>query len=269
MVMRLKEKKKQYQVPSVVRALKILEVLSVKPEGMTISELSQELQLPLSSTSTLLNTLHSLEYLVRENKIFSLSSRLFHIGNRALQHIDITWVLQRHLRALVDEVGITAQAAILEEDEAVIIETMNPTSTSLIKINTFVGRKPKLTCSSLGKTLVAYQKKPDRERIIRYIDYPKLTRNTITDPGKFSEALGEVRNQGYAIDDEEEEPGIRCVGAPVFGVNNEITAAVSLCGTTSQLRISNLASLIKQVQTTARIISTQLGWFEAQEQVTD
>ncbi len=137
-----------------MRAFKIIETLSESPSGKRISELSQLLDVPISSTSIILNTLHSLGYLIKENSSFRLSTRLLEIGNRVLESKELSWALKEPLHQLVEEVRITAHAAVLEGHHAVIIEKVSPTTPSYITINTYVGRRSRLNCTALGKLLV-------------------------------------------------------------------------------------------------------------------
>lgn len=248
---------KRYQIPSIVRAFQIMEALSNHPSGMTITQLSRMFGLPVSSTSAILNTLHSIGYLVKEDSSFVLGTRVLEMGNRVLQEMELRKVLEIPLRKLVDRVSITAHAGILEGTSFVLIEKIE--DRGFIKVNTYVGCQCHLHCTALGKTLLAFQEDQRRERLLKRLSLPRFTPNTITDVNHLRREVEKIREQGYAIDDEEEGLGIRCIGAPVFDREGKVLAAISLTGTTSQITMSNLNGLIQEVQTTARAISKKLG----------
>ena len=147
--------------------------------------------------------------------------------------------------------------AVLEHDEAVLIEKVQPSGA--LKVATWVGKHVDLHCTALGKVLLAYRSEPEIDDLIKKHGLLRHNENTIGSARKLKENLALVRKLGYALDDEEEELGIRCLGAPIFDSQSRVVAAVSLSGTTSQMEPEQLGILTEQVRNTARAISDQLG----------
>src|SRR5438552_9532435 len=124
----------------------------------------------------------------------------------------------------------------------------------IIKFDTYVGKRADLHCTSLGKVLLAYSSDAIVRDFLAADSFAKYTDVTITSRAAFKEELVKVRQKGYAVDDEEEEPGVRCVGVPVFNQLGELMSALSLTGTTAQVLPENYDKLVDLVkQASARI----------------
>jgi len=147
--------------------------------------------------------------------------------------------------------------AVLEHDEAVLIEKVQPLGA--LKVATWVGKHVDLHCTALGKVLLAYRSEPEIDELIKKHGLLRHNENTIGSARKLKENLALTRRLGYGLDDEEEELGIRCLGAPIFDSQVKLVAAVSVSGTTSQMEPEQLGTLAEHVRNTARAISDQLG----------
>jgi DNA-binding IclR family transcriptional regulator len=124
----------------------------------------------------------------------------------------------------------------------------------------FKFRRMTQSVPALGKVLLAYRSESEIDDLIKKHGLLRHNENTIGSARKLKENLALVRKLGYALDDEEEELGIRCMGAPIFDSQGHEAAAVSVSGTTSQMERERLGPLSEQVKRTARAISDQLGW---------
>lgn len=246
-------------VPALERALLILEALAKSRHGLTLSQLSRTLDLPKSSAHCILLTFQRCGYLERDERTgrYRIGSRLFALVNMAINGASLREQASLHLRRLMEKSGLTVHMAILEHDEAVVIERLAPVGQT--RVSTWIGKRMGLHCTALGKSLLSRTSDEDVERLVR----PRMLRhndNTIGSVRKLHQELERVRKLGYSLDDEEEELGIRCVGAPVFDHDGKIAAAVSITGGTTQIDADNLAALAQLVQETARAISAQLGY---------
>ncbi len=244
---------------AVERALRILEAAAQRRDGLTNSEISRKLGIPKSSASYILRTLARRGYLRREPESgkYRLGLKVLSLGRDVLAGFDIGEVARPVLRALVDRTQLTAHLAVLDHGEAVYIEKVD--APGFIKMDTWVGRRMHVHSTSVGKSLVAHLPKADAEAILRDHGLKKRTPKTITGHARFLAELEKVRAQGYAVDDEENSVGARCVGAPVFDSLGNATAAVGLSGTIGQIDDSTLPKLAELVKEAARKISRQLG----------
>ena len=116
---------------------------------------------------------------------------------------------------------------------------------------TWIGKRMEVHCTGLGKALIAYRSGSDLEHILREHGLPRHNENTICSPRKLREELARVVQQGFSLDDEEDELGLRCIGVPVLDVEGSAIAAVSLSGTSSQFNEANYSFLIRETQNAA------------------
>ncbi len=244
---------------AVERALAILEMVAQRRDGLTNSEISRKLEIPKSSASYILRTLERHSYLRRapESGKYRLGLMVLSLGRDVLAGLDIGEVALPVLRWLVERTQVTAHLAVLDHGEAVYIVKVD--APGFIKMDTWVGRRMFVHSTSVGKSLVAHLPKDEVEAILREHGMKKRTPKTITTQVRFFSELEKVRAQGYAVDDEENSLGARCLGAPVFDVLGRVEAAVGLSGTISQIDDANLPRLAALVKEAARKISRQLG----------
>jgi DNA-binding IclR family transcriptional regulator len=244
---------------AVDRALAILEMASQRRDGQTNSEISRKLGIPKSSASYILRTLERRGYLRRdaESGKYRLGLKVLSLGRDALAAFDIGAVALPVLRTLVERTQLTAHLAVLDHGEAVYIEKVD--APGFIKMDTWVGRRMHVHSTSVGKALVAHLPKEAVEEILRRHGLKKRTPKTITGPARFLAELERVREQGYAVDDEENSLDARCLAAPVFDREGNVAAAVGLSGTTTQTDHASLPRIAELVKEAARRISRHLA----------
>ncbi len=244
---------------AVERALAILEATAQRAGGLTNSEISRRLGIPKSSASYILRTLERRGYLRRhvESGKYRLGLKVLSLGRDVLAGFDIGPVALPVLRALVDRTQLTAHLAILDHGEAVYIEKVD--APGFIKMDTWVGKRMQVNSTSVGKSLVAHLPRADAEAIVREHGLRKRTPKTITTLPRFLAELEKVRAQGYAVDDEENSMGARCVAAPLFDALGMVEAAVGVSGTTVQIDESSMSKIVELVKDAARKISRQLA----------
>lgn len=239
---------------SVERAFSILEFLNSSKRGWNISEMSRKLNIPKSTTHVLVSTLDQLGYIkqYRSSRRFQLSPKMFGLGRNALAATALPEIALPHLRWLVQETRLTAHAGILEKNRVVFVQKVD--GPGIIKFDTYVGKCSELHCTALGKALVAFQPEETIQNVLTNYTFDRFTKRTIASPSAFMNELARVRQQGYSIDDEEEELGIRCIAAPIFAAGS-LLGAVSVTGTTTQIRMDELNRLIAVTKSAAARIS--------------
>ena len=244
---------------AVDRALGMLEALAGAAGGLTNSELSRRLAIPKSSASYLLRALERRGYVRRdpESGRYRPGLKVLSLNREVLTGLGIRDAAQPVLRQLVERSGLTAHLAVLDQDQAVYIEKVD--APGFIKMDTWVGRRMDLHSTSVGKSLVAHLPAPEVESLFRERGLRKRTPKTLTSLPRLVKELEKVRAQGYAVDDEENNLGARCVGAPVMGPDRQVQAAVGVSGTTGQVNRETLPRIAELVQEAARKISRQLG----------
>jgi DNA-binding IclR family transcriptional regulator len=246
--------------PAVERTLSILELLSVTKSGLTLPELSRRLGLPKSSTYCLLVTLERRGYLHRNTRTrrYMFGLKLFSVANMALSGIELREKAASFLQSLMLRSRLTVHMAIIEDDEAVVIEKVEPPG--LVRLATWVGKRFELHCSAVGKCLLANLPEPEFLRVVRDRGLTRNNENTITSIRKLKQEVTQIRCAGYSIEDEEGEIGCRCVGAPIFDHSGNGIAAISVAGTTAQIKSEEFTYFGQLVRQTAFDISESLGF---------
>ena len=245
---------------AVERALAMLEAVAHEPEGLSNAEISRKLQIPKSSASYILRTLEHQAYLNRDAETgkYRVGLKILSLSRGALSGIDVREVALPIMRRLMEKTSLTCHLAILDGPEAVYIEKVEPQG--FIRMDTWVGRRMRVHATSVGKVLVAYVPAQHLEKIVSEAGLEKRTAKTITTLPRLWKELEKVRAQGYAVDDEENNYGARCVGAPVFNQSGTIEASVGLSGTTNQVNPHTLPRIVEALKDAARHISMQLGY---------
>lgn len=245
---------------AVERTLLILEAAAQREGGMSNAEFSRKLKIPKSSASYILRTLEQRGYLRRDGDDgkYRLGMKVLSLSRAALGGIDVREVALPIMRHLVDRIHITTHLAILDHGEAVYVEKVE--APSFIKINTWIGRRMEVHSTAVGKALLAYLDSKQRDAILRQRGLKKLTTHTITTMPKLLHELERVRQLGYAVDDEENSLGARCVGAPIFNGEGGVEAAIASTGTINDVPREAVAHVSDMVKEAARRISHQIGY---------
>ena len=245
---------------AVERALAMLEAVAQEPEGLSNAEISRKLRIPKSSASYILRTLETQGYLNRDGESgkYHMGLKILSLSRGALSGIDVREVALPVMRHLMEKTSLTCHLAILDGPVAVYIEKVEPEG--FIRMDTWVGRRMRVHATSVGKALVAHIPQEKLEKILAEIGMERRTPKTITTVPRLLKELEKVRAQGYAVDDEENNLGARCVGAPVFNQQGGIEASVGLSGTINQVNAQTMPRILEALKDAARHISMQLGY---------
>ena len=245
-------------VTAVERALNILEAAAQRRDGLTNSEISRKLAIPKSSASYILRTLERRGYLRRETETgrYRLGLKILSLGGDAQANLDIADVALPFMRTLSERIHLTVHLAVLDQGEAVYVEKVE--APGFFKVNTWVGRRMFLHSTSVGKCLLAWLPKNEVEALVKQQGLKKRTPKTITTMTRLLVDLEQVKREGYAMDDEENSLGARCLGAPVFDVMGSVVAALGASGTLTQMDEMSMPRIAEALKETARRISRQL-----------
>ncbi|CEP66196.1 Transcription regulator IclR, C-terminal [Moorella glycerini] len=246
-------------IQSVQRALYILERLASCKNGATASEIAKELGVNRSTVFRLMETLIHEGY-VRQaaiTKRYYLTMKVFSLGSKLLDEMDIRTSARGILEALQKETGHTIHLGLRDLNEVVYIDKIS--GTNPIQMYSMIGRRAPLYCTGVGKAILAFLKEEEIESYMHNIVFTKFTPNTITDPEHLKQELNQIRDRGYALDLEEHENGIRCVAAPIFNYNHEVIGSISVAAVAITLGEKNIEDYVSAVMHAARTISELLG----------
>jgi IclR family acetate operon transcriptional repressor len=240
-------------VQSLERAFLLLELMAEDGGEVALSRLAVESGLPLSTIHRLVRTLVARGY-VRQlpSRRYVLGPRLIHLGESSSRTLG-TWA-RPHLSSLVDSTGETANLAMLDGDRVVYVAQV-PSRHSM-RMFTEVGRRVHLHCTGVGKVLLAQLPSGTARELIVRGGMPRRTPLTVTDPDELMGQLAQIAEQGYALDDGEQETGVRCVAVPVPG--GPLMTAISVSGPEGRVLMEGVPGIVAQLQETAAALAAEL-----------
>ncbi|MCB0172522.1 MAG: IclR family transcriptional regulator [Anaerolineae bacterium] len=251
---------RKYIVPAVERAILILQLLDQEPEGLTIAQITQKISIAKSTVFTILTTLnlYGLVERVEETGRYQLGMGLFTLGSSVIERLDVRSRAYPILKSLAQQTRLTTHLGIIDEDEVIYIEKIE--GQGPIKISSAVGRRMGVHCTALGKAILAQLPADKLDIIFAGRQLPQRTPNTITSVQLLQVDLSRTKERGYSFDDEENELGIRCLGAPVFNHRGEVAHAVSISGPRDRVSLDTIESLAEQLKQAALEISQAVGF---------
>jgi IclR family transcriptional regulator, KDG regulon repressor len=257
------DKKPSNLVQTIERVSCLLDILEESPRGISIRDLSAKVKLPKGTTHRLLSSLSYFGYVRQDPKTrnYLLGFKLVELGQLLLSQLDLRTEAEPFLRDLAERTKETVHLVFLDRNEIVYIDKVEGfLDHSGLRMASRVGLRNPAHSSAVGKVLLAALPEETLNDFIQEKGLPRRTENTITDLDRLKEHLRMVKKQGYAIDDEENEKGIRCVGAPIYNETGKAVAAVSVSGPAFRITKKVIQeTLKKEVMETALNISRRLG----------
>jgi len=238
---------------SIGNAFKLIElVVANQAEGLSFTQILNDSALPRSSAHRLLKELSALNILTfdPETKTYRGGFPLAALGAQVTSSFDIRQNSRPALKDLHDSLGYVATLSICGEDSGIYIDKIEAQDFGL-RLHSEVGKSFPLHCTAMGKIHLAYGDAALTDRVIKR-GLEAHTQQTITSAKVLKAELKRIREQGYAIDDEEISRGLTCIGAPIFGLNGEVIAALSLTAPSHIYENGIPARIIETVQKHAR-----------------
>lgn len=247
-------------VQSVDRTLTILEVLSDYNDGLGITEISSLVNLHKSTVHRLLSTLIHKGYVVQdeESSRYKITFKLFELGSKKVHKLDLLKISRPYIKMLMESVNEVVHLIIREETDIVYIDKVEANNT--ISMASRIGKRNPMYCTATGKAILAYLPEEEIREVWNKSKIVKLTKNTNTDFILFKKELQEVKKNGYAIDDEENEIGVKCVGAPIFDMNGDVVAAISVTGPVTRITDDKIDFISNEVMQCTNLISKEMGY---------
>ena len=252
-------------VQSVERTFTILEALSKTPAGMPLMELSQTVGLHKSTVHRLLASLSFLGYVTRdpESGHYKLTLRFFELGSRIVNDMDILTLARPHLDRL-SQLAQEAVHLVVRDGTDIVYVYKVDTNNNTIRLSSRVGLRSPMYCTAVGKSILSALPRDEVKRIWESSDITSLTPHTIVEFPQLLGQLEQIRRDGYAMDNEENELGVRCIGAPVLGLGGKPLGAVSISAPLSRMEDDRVAQLVVHLLETKRLISEQAGYLKDQ-----
>jgi DNA-binding IclR family transcriptional regulator len=247
-------------IQSVLKALDVLEAFTEDQYVLGVTELSRRLGYSKSSVFNLLATLRSRGYIEvdPETRRYSLGVKLLELSQAVRANIEIRDRAAPLLRQLARETREAVYLTVLRDDHSTYIYSIEASGHSVAR--SAFGLRAPLHCTSVGKAKLAFLSAEEIDRIIKGVGLQRFTPNTITDPDRLKAELALIRRRGYAVDNEEREIGIRCVGVPIFDDSGAVVASFSISGPAGRLGDQRILELAPEAMRTGDAISRRLGY---------
>lgn len=247
-----------YSIASLRSSLEILDQFA-QQETWSLVDLTQEVGQGKSRIFRILNTFEECGYLKRDEESgrYKLGPRLVALGGASVKYEQLRWQALPPLQTLAELTGETVHVGILFGDDVVTVQLVE--GRHAVRMHSFVGKRSPAYSSSLGKVVLAYFPEPEIDAYLLHADLQPVTLHTVVEPGALKRQLLEIRERGFAIDNEERELGLRCVAAPITDHTGLVIASVSVSAPTTRLDPDGALLLVPRVKETARTISRMLG----------
>lgn len=215
------------QIKSVGKAIKILSAFSIDEPELGVIELSKKTGLYKSTVSRFLETLKSEDF-VRKNPDtgkYKLGMKLFFLGKISVDQLDILQQAKPYLKKLFEKYDETVSLAIYDNQNIISIDRITSTKQVAMRPRGLIAP---FHCSSIGKAIIAYLPEKEVDMLIVKNGMPPYTTKTITNPEKLKENLREIREKGYAFDNEEHEEWLKCIAVPLRDYTSEVIGSISI-----------------------------------------
>ena len=245
---------------SITRLFQIIEYMARSGDWVSVRTMARELDISAASAFRTLNSLKETGY-VRQNtqdSKYQLTLKISWISAQVLEKVQLRQIALPFMRQLTSETNETTHLAVLDGTEFVYINKVD--NSQAMRMRSRIGQRGKMYCTAIGKSMLAFMPESDLESLMPRISFQPSTPKTITDQTKLRSQLIDIRAMGYAIDDEENEVGIRCVGAPIFDHTGRLYGAMSISGWTITMTPDRIPTLTPLLLKTCLRISQELGF---------
>jgi DNA-binding IclR family transcriptional regulator len=248
---------KSAPVGVVSKILRLLEALNASSTGLRLKDIAEQTAINKSTAYRFLAHLETERYLYRdEYGAYMVGPKLVRLGSGISYQTTLRRISRPLLHELWKVTSETVNLGILDGQDVLYLDVVQ--SPHPFRMVTHAGTWRPLYCTSMGKALAAFLSTAEKEHVLLSLQFERLTPHTITRLSRFRKELEEIRERGYALDDEEATLGARCVGAPIL-LEGKVAAAISIAGPTTRIARERIPFYVKAVVAAAQAISRQLG----------
>ncbi|MDF1525369.1 MAG: IclR family transcriptional regulator [bacterium] len=256
-----KRKKTDYIIQSVDHALDVLEAFHSEADELGITELSRRLKLHKNNIFRILATLESRGYIDQNMATdnYRLGLGTLELGQTYIRHTGLLRVARSVMEELNNKVNENVYIGILKDRYAFYLDVVESNHT--VRVLSRVGCRVPTYCAAIGKAQLAYETSETINEVLGKKELKKFTPNTIADRKKILEHLVLVKELGYALDDEEWDEGVRCVGAPIFDYTRKAVGGISISGPSVRMSMEKIRKdYVPLIKRACEEISNRLGY---------
>ena len=249
----------RHSIQSVDRAVSLLEAIAEAGGECTLTQLSHRTQLNISTCHHLLSTLVNRGYVAKVpvRRSYALGARILYLSNACLRQVDLPARAVPFIEKINERTGETVHLAVLQGDA--MMKVAKRESRHPVRVDTgTLGKTDAAHATATGKAMLAWLPEDDMRRVLSH-GLTRFTPKTICEWPSLIEALRHVRRNGYAVDDEEYQPGVICIGAAIRDHNGAVVGAISASTPTMRANDEHLSLVREQVCSAVRALSAELG----------
>lgn len=252
------EKSERYTIQSIDKALDLLELLA-EHGSLSLIELTERLEQPKSSTYRIVLTLENRGFISRsdEDGKYCLGYKQLMLTRNLLERNTLRMAALPEMRKLFDRYGDTVNLGVLLAGQVLYVEIIE--STHPLRMTDSIGSRSPFHATAIGKSIASRMTEDAVRELASGYGLQPFTPNTIATEKELLAELGRIREQGYALDDEEIVEGARCVAAPVLDLQDRPVGAISLSGAMHRFKDERLPEISEQVREAAMAVSRKLG----------
>ena len=245
-------------IASMLKGLSVIEAFRAEHPRLSISEVSEITGLDRATARRCLLTLHEGGYADYDGKFFTLTPRVLRLGMGALAALPLAQLVQPWLDQLSDQIGQSTSVSILDDTE--IVYLARAAQRRVMSIGLMPGSRLPAHCTSMGRVLLAALPEAEARGLIERSDLSPRTAFSLTDPEEILARLAQVRREGYALIDQEVEPGLRSIAVPLYSARGRVVAALNtgvaaVQGSAEELVTLYLPALLKVQAGLRRVLS--------------
>ncbi|WFA08651.1 IclR family transcriptional regulator [Tissierella sp. Yu-01] len=249
------------RVQSIDRAVAILKCFSEKKRELKLSEIADKLDLNKSTVHGIITTLkyHGLIDQDDETQKYRLGLFLIELGDIVTNSLDVRAIATPIIEDVCNKLEETVHIGSLDDMEVIYIDKKE--SNQSMRIFTTIGARNPAHCTGLGKIMLAYMNEDYVAKRLQE-ELKQLTPNTITDKTKLIRELAKIKENGYAIDNEENNIGLICIAAPIFDFSGKVKYGISVSGPTIRMTDDKIRETMRVIKNAAKEVSYKLGYKE-------
>ena len=242
---------------SVIRTFDILCCFDERHPELSLGEIVKLTNISSATIHRFLLTLEEVGAVARNsNGSYQLGMLIADLGGRILQSHVLNNIVQPYVEPLVTKFSETVHVAVLTGDLVSYIGKGE--STRSLKIDTYIGKQLPAYCSGVGKVLLSGLSNGAFDDYLKRIKFRQLTHKTITSTEALRFEIEKIKQQGFGIDDEEAEEGLRCIATPIYDFNNRVMASISISGPTTRLNWNSTHEYINDLKEAAKLLSKKV-----------
>lgn len=255
----------RYTIPSLDRAIEVLEVLAREQQGLSLAELTRRTETPKSTLFRILVTLQKrgCVSMDEDSKKYELGLKLWELGSAYMDQSDLDSAAVPYMKELAETCEESVFLGMLDEGEVVYVRRMeSPRSVMVVRK---LGHRAPAYCTATGEAMLAFMPEERRMQILEAMELKAYNPKTNTDRGELRRRMEQVREEGVAVVDGEYNPKLLCISAPVLDDAGRVRAAITVAMLSTEASSERIEHVKEQVRQKTRGLSRELGYLDERE----